>query len=189
MEVLWFSRRRRYLMSHARGSVLEIGSGPGTNLRFYPGKVTCVTALDPNKCMLDRLERRGADHGFGKVRCLRTHQGVGEDLPFRDRTFDTVVFTLILCSVQDPKAAISEAVRVLRPGGTLIAMEHESPIHAPQAALFRIIAPLWAAPSGCHLDRHTSELLDAILSLRKVHEGRYGPVLGRPFYYRVMRKV
>lgn len=189
MELLWFSRYRKRLMEHARGSVLEIGSGPGTNLRYYPLSVECVTALDPHKGMLDRLTRRGADHGFGKERCLRTRIGFGEDLPFGDGSFDTVVFTLILCSVEDPRRTLEEAVRVLRPGGTLIAMEHEAPRSMVQDMLFRGIAPIWRMPSGCHLDRETSSLMDGHRSLSILCDGRWGPVLGRPFYYRVMRKV
>jgi len=187
MELMWFSKRRRYLMGYARGRVLEIGSGPGTNLGYYPPSVSCVTALDPSSGMLKRLEVRGRDHGYGPGgRCLRTRVGFGERLPFPSGSFDTVVFTLILCTVKDPSSTVREAVRVLRPGGTLIAMEHERPRSAVQSVVFRAIAPLWKAPSDCNLDRETSTIIDGTRALSCRDSGRWGPVLGRPFYFRVM---
>ena len=177
-------------MRYARGDVLEIGSGPGSNLRHYPDSVSCVTALDPSETMLRGLERKGRRYGYGpNGRCIRTSVGFGERLPFEEQSFDTVVFTLILCTVKDPDTTVREAVRVLKKGGVLIAMEHETPGPLPQRLLFGTIAPIWRLPSDCHLTRNTSSMIDSMRSLRVRSSGRWGFMLGKPFYFRVMERV
>ncbi|MFO8050647.1 MAG: class I SAM-dependent methyltransferase [Thermoplasmatota archaeon] len=185
MELVWFSRWRRSILSSLSGHVLDIGSGTGVNLRHYPEKVDCVTVLDPNHANISYLRRKAA--GSSK-RCLRTRIGRGEQLPFGSGTFDGVVSTLILCTVEDPRKVVSEAVRVLKTGGKLIFMEHQLPRLAPQAFLFDKVTPLWKAPSRCHLNRETESLIDSVDGLKSIYVRRKGPLLGYPFLLKICEK-
>jgi ubiquinone/menaquinone biosynthesis C-methylase UbiE len=83
-----------------------------------------------------------------------------EALPFDDNSFDNVVSSLVFCSVSDPKRALAEIERVLRPGGTLHMLEHVRPGFAPFAWLSTAVTPAWSRiAENCHLDRATVELL------------------------------
>ena len=105
MELAWFAKWRRKMLSNLRGHVLDIGSGTGTNLRYYPEEVDCVTVLDPNHENISYLKRKARGWGYGENgRCLKTRIGYGEKLPFEDGIFDSVVSTLILCTVDDPES-------------------------------------------------------------------------------------
>ena len=85
-------------------------------------------------------------------------------------------------AVKDPDLVVREGIRVLKKGGSFIFMEHQLPRMIPQALMFRMVTPLWKAPSGCHLNRKTEELIDGMDELEKVESSRSGPVLGFPFY-------
>jgi len=111
---------RRMLVDQAAGRALEIGGGTGLNLPHYGPQVNSLTITEPDPSMLKRLERRvKADRPATTV--LRAP---AEDLPFEDGTFDMVVSTLVLCGVDDQPRAVREIRRVLRPGGTLLFLEH-----------------------------------------------------------------
>jgi ubiquinone/menaquinone biosynthesis C-methylase UbiE len=111
---------RRVLMDQAAGRVLEIGGGTGLNLPHYGLQVNSLTITEPEPSMLKRLERRvEADRPATTV--LRAP---AEDLPFENGTFDMVVSTLVLCGVDDQPRAVREIRRVLRPGGSLLFLEH-----------------------------------------------------------------
>jgi len=85
-----------------------------------------------------------------------------ERLPFPDDSFDTVVSTLVLCTVEDPTRTLSEVRRVLRPGGSLLFIEHvraESPgLARAQNALH---GPWFAIGHGCHCNRDTAAAIAA----------------------------
>jgi ubiquinone/menaquinone biosynthesis C-methylase UbiE len=191
LERIWFGRWRRDLLSGLCGQVLEIGPGTGANLYYYPRSIDCVTVIDPNRKMIAELHRKANGSGWGgtRGRCLRSRVGSGEMLPFDGSLFDNVVMTLILCSVDDPKKVVSEAARVLKPGGRLFLIEHQLPRSRPQALLFKAAAPMWAIPSGCRLDRRTESTIKAEPELRLEKIWRRGPLLGRPFLVSVLRKV
>ncbi|CAM3566159.1 class I SAM-dependent methyltransferase [Smaragdicoccus niigatensis] len=109
---------RRELLSYATGDVLEIGAGTGLNLSLYPKAIETLTLAEPEGPMLKQLSRK-VD---GSV--LQVVEAPAEELPFSVETFDTVVSTLVLCTVNDPARALSEIRRVLRPGGNLLFLEH-----------------------------------------------------------------
>ncbi|MBN1538745.1 MAG: class I SAM-dependent methyltransferase [Candidatus Thermoplasmatota archaeon] len=184
MEAIWFGRRRRKLLSGLKGHVLDIGSGTGANLGYYPETVECVTVIDPSHDNIRYLKRKARGGGWGVEggRCLRSRLGFGEKLPFRSNSFDNVVSTLILCTVEDPSAVISEGVRVLKKGGKFIFIEHQLPRLWPQALLFKALTPLWRAPSGCNLNRHTEDEIRKRREIRNSYFERWGPVLGYPFF-------
>jgi ubiquinone/menaquinone biosynthesis C-methylase UbiE len=188
MELAWFGKWRKKMLSGLRGEVLDIGSGTGTNLKYYPDEVDCVTVLDPNEKNISYLEKKAEGWGYGNGRCLRTEVGYGEDIPFRSGSFDHVVSTLILCTVDDPGKVISEGVRVLKKGGTFTFIEHQLPRKRPQALLFDAMAPVWRAPSGCNLNRETESMIRSQSRLKEIESFRGGPLLGYPFFIGTYKK-
>ena len=110
---------RQDVLRHAHGDVLEIGAGTGTNLARYGAGVTSLTMTEPDASMLRRLERKAATSPGTKV-----FRAPAEDLPFDDDSFDVVVSALVLCGVSDQPRALREIHRVLRPGGSLLFIEH-----------------------------------------------------------------
>ena len=147
--------RRRALVQQAGGRVLEIGAGTGLNLRHYPGDVELVLT-EPEAAMADRLRDRVTELGRPATIVLAG----AEALPFADHEFDTVVSTLVLCTVPDQQAALREIHRVLRPGGRLLFMEHvrsESPRWARWQD--RLNTPWRAFAEGCNCNRATLDVL------------------------------
>ncbi len=144
-------RRRSEIVPLARGRVFEIGCGGGLNQRFYDkSKIISFSGIDPHAGLLDGARKRARDNGWeGEIR-----QGVGEDIPFGDGTFDTIVCTYTLCSVEDQAQVLAELRRILAPGGQLLFLEHG---RAPDAGVARWqdrIEPLWKPlAGGCHLTR------------------------------------
>jgi ubiquinone/menaquinone biosynthesis C-methylase UbiE len=141
---------RRRLAGAAEGRVLEIGVGSGLNLPLYTDRVAEVIGIDPSLELLAIASRVSA--GLSKPIDLR--EGSAEALPFDESAFETVVSTWTLCSVPDVTRALSEARRVLAPGGRLLFGEHGL---APDAGVSRWqhrFTPLWKRlAGGCHLDR------------------------------------
>jgi ubiquinone/menaquinone biosynthesis C-methylase UbiE len=119
-EVAGMRRRRRELLGAATGRTLEIGAGTGLNLAGYPADLPALIVTEPDPAMRRQLERRA--EGFETD--VHVIDAPAERLPFDDGSLDTVVSTLVLCTVDDPQAALSEIVRVLRPGGRLLFIEH-----------------------------------------------------------------
>jgi ubiquinone/menaquinone biosynthesis C-methylase UbiE len=113
------AEKKRKLLANAHGRVLEIGIGTGLSLPHYPPGVELV-GIEPSEPMLRRARRRAAELG----RDVTLEAAPAEALPFEDGSFDTVVSLVVLCSVRDPKRALAEAHRVLRPGGRLLFIEH-----------------------------------------------------------------
>jgi ubiquinone/menaquinone biosynthesis C-methylase UbiE len=117
----WFDPLRREIVGQAHGVVLEVGAGGGQNFPFYdPTRVERVEAVDPDEAMLVEARRRLAT---APVPITPTHAPV-ESLPFPDAHFDSAVATLVFCSVGDPEGGLREIWRVLKPGGTLLLLEH-----------------------------------------------------------------
>ncbi len=146
---LW--KRRVAVVGEAEGRVLDLGVGNGLNFECYR-RATFVVGVDPDPHMLRRAGPRLAAATVRKG----IIQAPAEALPFRDASFDTVMATFVLCTVQDPAAALREARRVLRPGGALRFLEHvRSP--SPRMAAFQDrIQPLWSRLfAGCHPNRDT----------------------------------
>ena len=145
--------RRGELLASARGRVLELGAGTGLNLRHYPDGVDLVVS-EPDPAMRARLQKRA------EGRATVVDAGA-ERLPFPDDSFDTVVSTLVLCTVADPDAALAEVRRVLAPGGRLLLIEHvraDAPRLARRQDRF---AGLWhTVAMGCRCNQPTVELLE-----------------------------
>lgn len=123
-ERVQFGGGREWVCAQARGAVLEVAIGTGRNLPFYPHDVR-LTGIDFSPAMLDIAKVRAAEVG----REIDLHEGDAQALPFTDASFDTVVCTLGLCGFPDERAAIAEMHRVLRPGGTLLLLDHVGSHH------------------------------------------------------------
>lgn len=137
--------------------VADVGIGTGPNLP-YLRKGTHVVGVDPNKYMWPYAMEKARTNGID----LRVVEGVCEKLPLEDRSYDVVIMTLTLCSVQSPSQAINEILRVLKPDGRLFFIEHV--IADPSRPIFRavqnLLNPLQVALSdGCHLNRDTARIL------------------------------
>jgi ubiquinone/menaquinone biosynthesis C-methylase UbiE len=123
-ERIQFGGGREWVCSQAHGDVLEVAVGTGRNLRFYPESVR-LTGIDFSPAMLDIARARAAELG----REIDLREGDAQALPFPDASFDTVVCTLGLCGFPDERTAIAEMHRVLRPGGTLLLLDHVGSHH------------------------------------------------------------
>jgi len=150
---------RAGLLKGARGRVLELGSGTGLNLELYPREgLDCLTLTEPDPHMFKQLKRRAEEIG-----CAADLVETGaEDLPFDDDSYDTVVVTLVLCTVPDQPAALREISRVLAPGGQLLFLEHVRSNH-PDLAKWqdRLEKPWQFLGDGCHCNRDTEAGLRA----------------------------
>jgi ubiquinone/menaquinone biosynthesis C-methylase UbiE len=154
----FLAKYRRELLAHAKGDVLEIGFGTGLNLPHYPAHVRTITAVDPNAGM-NRLARRRVRRSG-----IQVHQRVqgGERLPFGDRTFECVVSTFTLCSIDGVTQALGEVYRVLRPGGRFLFLEHGlSPDSNVQKWQRRLNGLQRRLAGGCRLDRDIRALVTA----------------------------
>ncbi|GAC1434913.1 MAG: class I SAM-dependent methyltransferase [Solirubrobacteraceae bacterium] len=162
--------QRAELLAGAHGEVLEIGAGTGLNLAHYGPSVSGLVMCEPEVPMARRLEAR--------VRELKRHVRVvrapAETLPFEDLSFDTVVCTLVLCSVADRAKTLKEVTRVLRPGGSLLFLEHVRSKEDDLARWQDRLAPLWRrVGQGCRCNSDTLALIaDSELSLERCVPGR-----------------
>ena len=151
---------RAELLAEAGGRTLEIGAGTGHNLPHYPASVTELVLAEPDPHMARRLRTHLEQESPGPP--VEVVEAPAEDLPFDDGEFETVVATLVFCTVQDPARAMAEARRVLRPGGALLFCEH---VRSQRAGLARwqdrIERPWGWIAGGCHPNRATDEVLAA----------------------------
>lgn len=148
----WRARRwRRDLWSRAKaGRVLEMGVGTGKNIRYYPERRDIV-AMDISEKMLEHAQRRAERHGSR----VELELGDAQALSYPDGSFDVVVATFLFCSVPDPVLGLTEARRVLKPGGQLLLLEH---VLSRRTGLRRIMQWLDPIPFhiwGAHIDRDT----------------------------------
>ncbi|MFU8806005.1 MAG: class I SAM-dependent methyltransferase [Bradymonadaceae bacterium] len=150
---------REELLQHADGLVLEIGAGTGANLPFYPPRVTGLIATEPSPHMTRRIDV-SAYMGQGGVELV---EASAEALPLKDNSVDTVVSTLVLCTVRDTASALREIRRVLKPGGRLLFLEHVASKDLDRLRWQRRLEPLWAlVMGGCHLTRDTARAIEDI---------------------------
>jgi SAM-dependent methyltransferase len=173
---LWLGEKRgmatlrRGLLAGARGKVLEVGAGTGLNLPHYPAGLEELVLAEPAARMSAKIDLGRAAAGVEP----RLVTAPAEALPFEDASFDTVVSTLVLCTVTDPRRAVAEIARVLRPGGRLLFLEHVRAEPGPRASLQRRSARAWASfADGCRCDRPTVETIEGALRIESIERGTW----------------
>jgi ubiquinone/menaquinone biosynthesis C-methylase UbiE len=171
---------RREVLAQASGRTIDLGAGTGANLGLYPEAVTDLILAEPDPHMLKQLRTKVGEEEAG----VEVVEAPAEDLPFADSSFDTAVFTLVLCTVPNPDAALAEVGRVLRPGGKLLFVEH---VRSEDAGLAhwqdRLEKPWRFIGDGCHCNRDTVATIEASpLTVEQVEPGRLpkAPPLVRP---------
>jgi ubiquinone/menaquinone biosynthesis C-methylase UbiE len=148
----WFLRRlrqRTFDYLPRSGRILELGAGTGMNFGLYPATVS-VAATEPS---LEMLKIAGRKKPSSVVRLI---QGRAEQLPFGDASFDAAVATLVMCSVDSPANAFSELRRIVRPGGTIVLLDHVRPdgLLGPVFDLLNVASSRLFAD---HFNRRTAE--------------------------------
>jgi ubiquinone/menaquinone biosynthesis C-methylase UbiE len=172
---------RRETLRAARGRTIDLGAGTGANLALYPDAVTELVLAEPDPHMARRLRPKLAESSRAATTLV---EAPAERLPFEDSSFDTAVFTLVLCTVPDPAAALAEAARALKPGGRLLFVEH---VRSEDPGLARwqdrLERPWRFFGDGCHCNRDTVASIEASpLTVERVEHDRLpkAPPLVRP---------
>jgi SAM-dependent methyltransferase len=181
-EKMGMARRRRELLADAEGAVLEIGAGTGLNLPHYPAGVEELVLTEPGARIGGHIDLDRAPAGVP----VRLVQAPAEYLPFDDGSFDTVVSTLVLCTVVDPQRAVAEAARVLRPGGRLLFLEHVRAEPGWRQAMQRRSVRPWASfADGCQCDRATVETIDDRMRIESLERGSWKgmPAIVKPLVW------
>ena len=145
---------KRALFADLSGTVLEIGAGTGENFPFYPAGLRWI-GIEPNAYMHADLLERARQYGING----ELHAGVAEQMPIETGSIDVVIGTLVMCSVSDQAAVLREILRVLRPSGRYLFIEHIAG-EGGQRSRQKLIKPLWRAlADGCEPDRDTGEAI------------------------------
>src|SRR5437763_11977119 len=164
---------RQETAGQATGVVLEVGAGTGLNFPWYqPERVERVEAIEPDSAMLAYARRRLSQATVP----ISLTQAAVSTLPFADASFDSVVVTLVFCSVEDSAQGMQEIKRVLKPQGTLFLFEHVRSQSAWVARLQDALVPVTTRLFGnCHWNRDTARTVQeagfAITHVRRVKGG------------------
>lgn len=143
---------RRSVLTAAEGDVLELGAGTGLNINAYPPSIRSTTLTEPEPSMVQRLRQIDGQRNVVTA--------TAESLPFANASFDTVVSTLVLCTVDDVPRTLNEVRRVLRPNGALLLIEHiRSTRPRLASAQDRLHKPWRAVGYGCNCNRDTPAAL------------------------------
>jgi ubiquinone/menaquinone biosynthesis C-methylase UbiE len=149
---------RKELIRNVYGSVLEIGSGTGINFPYYQAG-THVVAIEPSQVMIERSQSRMKN---AEVPIEIIKEGA-EKLPFIDNSFDTIVATLVFCTISDSEAALKEIIRVCKPGGQIFLVEHVKMDNPFLAKMQDLLTPFWRKIcDGCCLNRNTVQTIESI---------------------------
>ena len=166
LEKTRFEKIRADLVRKAQGRVLEIGFGTGANFRYYTNAER-VDAIEPNPDMSKQAGKR-----IKKSRTpIYTYEAIAEELPFADNSFDTVVATLVFCTIPDPAKALEEIRRTSKPGAQILLFEHVKMDQPVMGKTQEALTPVWKKLcDGCHLNRDTLELVKRSgLDIEQVH--------------------
>lgn len=173
---------RKELLSHASGTVLEVGAGTGANLLFYTDKVDKLIISEPDEFMRRKLMTKLDDSPIDNYEIKPFGM---EDIDLPDNSVDCVVSTLVCCSVQSPQKSLQQVFRILKPGGKFLFMEHVAAEDNPKRLKWQNrINPIWKRISGnCHLNRETEKyILETGFTIQSIKKAsmRKAPSFVRP---------
>jgi methyltransferase OMS1 len=178
--------RRALLRFHARGTVLEVAAGTARNLPYYPPAAERIVLTDSSRQMLDRAKEKLVALKREQSKRFAFFQGDSASLDLPSRTFDTVVDTFGLCSYDDPVMVLNEMVRLCKPGGKILLLEHgRSKSWDFVTRHLDRHAEQHAANWGCVWNRDLDAVLDQVEGLevetmRRFHFGTTYYVVCRP---------
>jgi len=169
---------RAWLAARATGRVLDLGAGTGANFP-YMGNGAEIIAAEPDPYMRERGRRRARTLG----RAVTFLPDTAESLSLEMASVDTALATLVLCTVDDPARALAEIRRVLRPGGSLLFLEHVRLEHPLWGHVQDAVTPLWKALcAGCHPNRDTvTAIRRAGFAIGELERYAFGPIPGPVF--------
>ncbi|MDQ5814950.1 MAG: methyltransferase domain-containing protein [Actinomycetota bacterium] len=144
------SEHRRWACSRTTGKTLEVAVGTGLNLASYPPEIELV-GLDLSPEMIDIARRRATE--LGREVDLRV--GDAHALPFDAGSFDAVLCTFSLCNIPEPRLAVAEMKRVLRPDGHLVLVDHIGSDAKPIFWIQRAIEFFSIRSEGEHMTRRS----------------------------------
>lgn len=151
---------KQALLGNLQHKVLEIGSGAGANLAYYPNNIHWI-GVEPNIYMYPYLKREAQQQGLSNI---KLYQGTAENLPVENESIETIVSTHVLCSVSQLDRSLQEIKRVLKPGGDFIFIEHIAGDCGTWTRRVQDgIEPVWKTLfDNCHPNRKTGEILQEI---------------------------
>jgi SAM-dependent methyltransferase len=146
-------------VERAEGDVLEVGFGTGLNLDYYTPSVKSLTGLDP--LVADGYRALGERISAARFPIERCGLRADGELPFDTGRFDTVLTTWTLCSIPEPKAALAEMRRILKPGGRYVFIEHGRAPTEGTARWQDRVNPVWRRiAEGCNINRRIDRLVE-----------------------------
>jgi ubiquinone/menaquinone biosynthesis C-methylase UbiE len=172
------AEQRNRALAGLTGRVIELGAGNGLNFAHYPATVIDVVAVEPED-RLRALAEQAAQHSTVPVRVVAAH---ADNLPFDDGFFDAAIASLVLCSVPDPRGALTELRRVLAPAGELRFFEHVRSTKPLRGLMQDLVTPLWSRlGGGCHLNRDTAaDIRAAGFTIEELDRVVYAPIRFAP---------
>lgn len=187
--------RKEQLLGEAEGVVLEIGAGTGINLPYLAHADQWI-GIDRNLEMAKTAASKFEPTGGSDDSCATSIPGRIRDryhyvhadataLPIADSSIDVVICTLVLCSVPRPTEVLGEVVRVLKPGGRFLFVEHvRAPTRATQLVQ-NLILPLWrVCADGCRTNQDTAQMIDSVGFSRVIREDFQVPFPIAPSFLR-----
>lgn len=158
---LFLAKKRRRLLEHLSGKILEVGFGTGMNFKYYNAD-SKITAIEPSVYMMSKAEKKIRNLP-NPERFILKNIGCGDpeiEEMFQPESLDAVVCTLVLCTVPNPEQSIKNFFKWLKPGGKLVIMEHIKSHNRGVSKIQNSLNPLWLKFSGgCNLNRSTDILL------------------------------
>jgi ubiquinone/menaquinone biosynthesis C-methylase UbiE len=160
---------REDLLRQATGDLLEIGAGTGSNLPHYPTSLSTITLSEPDPQMRRKLQQKLAAKNNREITVVNWN---AEQINLPAQSLDTIVSSLVLCSVGNQQQTLTELHRVLRPGGQLLFLEHIIAAETKTVRWQKRIEPVWRLCSGnCHLTRDTANNIEAAgLKIEQLNE-------------------
>lgn len=175
MEAMALKSWRVDAMTELKGKVLEIGVGTGKNIEYYPEDLE-ITAIDFSEKMLEKAKKKAVLHNK-KIDLLLMD---AEQMDFANDTFDTVFTTCVFCSVPDPVKGLLEIMRVCKPGGKIVMIEHVRSEKKVLGIIMDVLNPLVVNFYGANINRRT---------LENIHKAGYSKVEVSNLYKDIVKKI